>query len=81
LIELDHGTLRGRHIHEFPVLVYHSGTGLVAVVAADRRSHPQRFQPVPDAVAVFFDPAALGEGARSPWPTWRTHPLLSPFLH
>ncbi|PRC49614.1 AraC family transcriptional regulator, partial [Mycobacterium sp. ITM-2017-0098] len=34
LIELDHGTLRGRHIHEFPVLVYHSGTGLVAVVAA-----------------------------------------------
>ncbi|PRC48399.1 AraC family transcriptional regulator, partial [Mycobacterium sp. ITM-2017-0098] len=22
-----------------------------------------------------------GEGARSPWPTWRTHPLLSPFLH
>jgi AraC family transcriptional regulator, transcriptional activator of pobA len=30
---------------------------------------------------VLFDPAALGEDGRSPWPTWRTHPLLFPFLH
>ena len=32
-------------------------------------------------VGVLFDPAALGEDGRSPWPTWRTHPLLFPFLH
>ena len=30
---------------------------------------------------MFFDPAALNDGARSPWPTWRSHPLLFPFLH
>lgn len=33
------------------------------------------------AIALFFEPAALGEGARSPWPRWRAHPLLFPFLH
>ena len=30
---------------------------------------------------MFFDPTALGEDARSPWPAWRAHPLLFPFLH
>ena len=34
-----------------------------------------------DGVGVFFDPGALGEDARSPWPAWRAHPLLFPFLH
>ena len=30
---------------------------------------------------MFFDPAALGSDGRSPWPAWRAHPLLFPFLH
>ncbi|HXZ71110.1 MAG TPA: AraC family transcriptional regulator [Streptosporangiaceae bacterium] len=32
-------------------------------------------------IGVFFDPAALGGDGRSPWPAWRAHPLLFPFLH
>ncbi|VEG58233.1 response regulator receiver protein [Mycolicibacterium aurum] len=71
----------GRHIHDFPVLVYHARTGLVDVVAAGAAVDPPPDADRTDAVAVFFDPAALGEGARSPWPTWRAHPLLFPFLH
>jgi AraC-like DNA-binding protein len=30
---------------------------------------------------VFFDPAALDGEGRSPWPSWRLHPLLFPFVH
>ncbi len=81
LISLDHASLPGLHIHEFPVLVYHHETGLVDVVAAGTAIDPERHRHATEAVAVFFDPAALGDGARSPWPTWRTHPLLFPFLH
>lgn len=83
VVELVRCTLpaAGRHIHDFPVLVYHACAGLVEVVAAGAPVEPAPDADRADAVAVFFDPAALGEGARSPWPTWRTHPLLFPFLH
>lgn len=81
LLELDRVTLPDRHIHEFPVLVYHFGSGLVDVVAAGAAVDPPGGDDLAHAVAVFFDPTALGEDARSPWPTWRAHPLLFPFLH
>jgi AraC-like DNA-binding protein len=77
----DAPPVRTTHIHEFPVLVYQPATGSVDVVAAGLPVDPGRGGDRTGAVAVFFDPAALGEGARSPWPTWRAHPLLSPFLH
>ncbi|KWX68318.1 AraC family transcriptional regulator [Mycobacterium sp. NAZ190054] len=73
--------VRRPHVHEFPVLVCQPDTGLVDVVAAGRPVDPDRAGHRDGAVAVFFDPSALGEGARSPWPTWRAHPLLFPFLH
>jgi AraC family transcriptional regulator, transcriptional activator of pobA len=34
-----------------------------------------------NAVGLFFDPAALDGDGRSPWPSWRRHPLLFPFVH
>jgi AraC family transcriptional regulator, transcriptional activator of pobA len=68
----------GRHIHDFPALWYVPDDGLVYVAAPGEVLEPPR----PDSgVAVFFDPTALGEDARSPWPAWRAHPLLFPFLH
>jgi len=68
----------GRHIHDFPALWYVPADGLVYVAAPGEVLEPPR----PDSgVAVFFDPTALGEDARSPWPAWRAHPLLFPFLH
>jgi len=72
---------RGRHIHAFPALLYVAGAGLVYVVAAGEVLDPGQLDYLDDGVAVFFDPAALGEDARSPWPAWRAHPLLFPFLH
>jgi AraC family transcriptional regulator, transcriptional activator of pobA len=72
---------RGRHIHDFPALWYVPAPGLVYVAAAGEVLDPSRLQDLDAGVAVFFDPAALGEDARSPWPTWRGHPLLFPFLH
>jgi len=72
---------RGRHIHYFPALWYVPAAGLVHVVAAGEVLDPGRVRRLDDGVAVFFDPAALGEDARSPWPAWRAHPLLFPFLH
>jgi AraC family transcriptional regulator, transcriptional activator of pobA len=72
---------RGRHIHDFPALCYARGGGLVYVIAAGEVIDPRQINHPNDGVAVFFDPAALGQDARSPWPTWRTHPLLFPFLH
>ena len=72
---------RGRHIHDFPVLWYAPVTGMVYVVAAGRVLDPGSAM-LPDAgVVVFVDPATLGEDGRSPWPAWRAHPLLFPFLH
>jgi AraC-like DNA-binding protein len=68
----------GRHIHDFPALWYVPADGLVYVAAPGEVLEPPR----PDSgVGVFFDPTALGEDARSPWPAWRAHPLLFPFLH
>ena len=68
----------GRHIHDFPALWYVPADGLVYVAAPGEVLEPPR--PV-SGVGVFFDPTALGEDARSPWPAWRAHPLLFPFLH
>lgn len=72
---------RGRHIHDFPALWYLPAAGLVYVAAAGEVLDPGQLVDLDAGVAVFFDPAALGEDARSPWPAWRSHPLLFPFLH
>jgi len=69
------------HIHDFPALTYFPACGTLFVAAAGEAVDPTRVAIRSDSVGVFFDPAALGEGARSPWPTWRTHPLLFPFQH
>jgi AraC-like DNA-binding protein len=53
----------------------------VYVVAAGEVLDPVQLRDIDGGVGVLFDPAALGEDGRSPWPTWRTHPLLFPFLH
>jgi AraC-like DNA-binding protein len=71
----------GRHIHDFPAVWYVPAAGLVHVLAAGKVLDPAQAPRVDDGVAVFFDPAALGEDGRSPWPSWRGHPLLFPFLH
>jgi AraC family transcriptional regulator, transcriptional activator of pobA len=72
---------KGRHIHDFPILAYLSANGSVYVVAAGETIDPVWASEQADRVAVFFDPDALNDGARSPWPTWRSHPLMFPFLH
>jgi len=72
---------RGRHIHDFPALWYVAAAGLAYVAAAGEVLDPGQMDNLDTGVAVFFDPAALGEDARSPWPAWRAHPLLFPFLH
>lgn len=72
---------RRRHIHDFPVLWYADEIGLVYVVAAGEVIDPGRVGHVDSGVGVFFDPAALGDEGRSPWPAWQAHPLLFPFLH
>ncbi len=72
---------RGRHIHDFPALWYVPAAGLVHVAAAGQVLDPERLENREAGVAVFFDAAALGEDGRSPWPAWRAHPLLFPFLH
>jgi AraC-like DNA-binding protein len=72
---------RGRHIHDFPALWYVPAAGLVYVAAAGEVLDPGQLENLDAGVAVFFDPAALGEDGRSPWPAWRGHPLLFPFLH
>lgn len=75
---LDDPRELGRHIHDFPALWYVPAEGVVYVAAPGEVLEPPR----PDSgVGVFFDPTALGEDARSPWPAWRAHPLLFPFLH
>jgi AraC family transcriptional regulator, transcriptional activator of pobA len=79
--DLDDLGGRGRHIHDFPALSYVAAAGLVYVVAAGEVLDPEQLTDLSGAVFVFFDPAALGEDARSPWPAWRGHPLLFPFLH
>jgi AraC-like DNA-binding protein len=70
-----------RHIHGFPILMYLPDTASVHVAAAGAAIDPVWVDDRTHGVAVFFDPAALAGGTRSPWPTWRSHPLLFPFLH
>jgi AraC family transcriptional regulator, transcriptional activator of pobA len=70
-----------RHIHDFPALWYVPATGLVIVAAAGEVIDPAEAGDLATGVAVFFDPAALGEEGGSPRPAWRAHPLLFPFLH
>lgn len=72
---------RRLHIHNFPVLWYAHEAGLVYVVAAGEVIDPGRVDHTDGGVGLFFDPAALGGDGRSPWPAWRAHPLLFPFLH
>jgi AraC-like DNA-binding protein len=72
---------RRRHIHDFPALWYVPSDGLVHVLAAGEVLDPAQVPRLDAGVAVLFDPAALGEDGRSPWPAWRAHPLLFPFLH
>lgn len=79
--QADDVPARGRHIHDFPALWYIPGTGVVNVVAAGEVLDPDQLGHLAGGVGVLFDPAALGEDGRSPWPAWRTHPLLFPFLH
>jgi AraC family transcriptional regulator, transcriptional activator of pobA len=77
----DQGRSQGRHIHDFPALWYLPAAGAVYVVAAGEVLEPIRLGDIVGGVGVLFDPSALGEDGRSPWPTWQTHPLLFPFLH
>jgi len=77
-----HEFAEGRpHIHDFPALWYVPEAGAVYVAAPGKVLDPRQVFPVGDGIAVFFDPVALGEDGRSPWPAWQTHPLLFPFLH
>lgn len=69
------------HIHDFPALTYVPACGTLVVAAAGAAVDPSRVGIRSNSVGVFFDPAALGANARSPWPTWRAHPLLFPFQH
>src|SRR5262245_4621160 len=69
------------HIHEFPVLWYAQPAGLVYVVAPGAAVDPARVPHRDSGIGVFFDPAVLDGDARSPWPSWRAHPLLFPFVH
>jgi AraC family transcriptional regulator, transcriptional activator of pobA len=72
---------RGRHIHDFPALWYVPAAGVVYVAAAGEVLEPGQLTHLDVGVAVCFDPAALHDDGRSPWPAWRSHPLLFPFLH
>jgi AraC family transcriptional activator of pobA len=74
---LEHGV----HIHDFPILWYAHAAGLVYVVAPGIAVDPGRVPHRDEGVGVFFDPAALDGDGGSPWPSWRGHPLLFPFVH
>jgi AraC family transcriptional regulator, transcriptional activator of pobA len=67
------------HIHDFPVLWY--AHPQVYVVAPGAAIDPEQVPDRDDGVGLFFDPAALDGDGRSPWPSWRAHPLLFPFVH
>ncbi|WP_280269289.1 helix-turn-helix transcriptional regulator [Nocardia wallacei] len=69
------------HIHDFPGLWYVADAAVVYVIGAGQVVDGTAIELVEGGVAVFFDPAALGGGGRIPWPAWRSHPLLFPFLH
>jgi AraC-like DNA-binding protein len=69
------------HIHDFPVLWYAQIAGFVYVVAPGTAIDPGQVDHRDDGVGLFFDPAELDGDGRSPWPAWRAHPLLFPFVH
>lgn len=69
------------HIHDFPVLWYARTAGVVYVVAPGAAVDPGQVPHRDSGVGLFFDPAALDGDGRSPWPSWRRHPLLFPFVH
>ena len=69
------------HIHDFPVLWYARRAGVVYVVAPGAAVDPGQVPHRDSGVGLFFDPAALDGDGRSPWPSWRRHPLLFPFVH
>jgi AraC-like DNA-binding protein len=77
----DDGVEHRRHIHDFPALWYAPATGVVIVAAPGEVIDPAAAGDLDGGVAVFFEPDALGEDARSPRPAWGSHPLLFPFLH
>ncbi|GAA3434163.1 helix-turn-helix transcriptional regulator [Kutzneria kofuensis] len=82
-----------RHIHDFPVLMYIERAGQMTlgdpprpvldgdayVLAAGQVVDPTAVNAITAGRAVFFDPTALGEAG--PSSSWRSHPLLLPFLH
>lgn len=68
-------------IHNFPALWCDAATGVVYVVAMGATVTRAGVESSRDGVAVFFDPAAVGDDGSSPWLSWRTHPLLCLFLH
>lgn len=84
-----------RHIHAFPVLAYVERTGQPAagdpphsvpggevyVAAAGEVIDPTVLTMTAAGCGVFFDPTALGGDGQAPWSSWRTHPLLFPFVH
>jgi AraC-like DNA-binding protein len=70
-----------RHIHDFPIMMYLPDTGSVCIVAPGKTIDPATVEDAAHGVAVYFDPSALSGGPHSPWPAWRRHPLLFPFLH
>jgi AraC family transcriptional regulator, transcriptional activator of pobA len=77
-----HGILEHNvHIHDFPVLWYAHTAGVVYVVAPGAAVDPNQVPHRDSGVGLFFDSTALDGDGRSPWPSWRRHPLLFPFLH
>jgi AraC family transcriptional regulator, transcriptional activator of pobA len=84
-----------RHIHDFPVLIYVERAGRTVVgdppypvqdgdayvLAAGAVIDPTIVDPVAAGCCVFFDPTALGGDGQASWSSWRSHPLLFPFLH
>ena len=67
------------HIHDFPVLWY--VPGVVYVVAPGAAVDPGQVPHRDNGIGLFFDPSVLDGDGRSPWPSWRAHPLLFPFVH
>lgn len=68
-------------IHNFPALWCDRATGVVYVVAMGATVGPESVECTEDGIAVFFNPAAIGDDGASPWLSWRSHPLLRLFLH
>ncbi|MBH0777886.1 helix-turn-helix transcriptional regulator [Nocardia bovistercoris] len=73
--------LEYQHIHDFPLLIYVRTEAVVYVVAPGQVIDTDGIALPDSSTTIFFDPDALGGRARGAWPTWRRHPLLSPFLH